>query len=134
MTEDPAPVPPSPSAASVSVISLGIACCVVSVVILADCYYSIFFWLPRAVDFYNSVKAQVDLVTELMARCGRILWVVMSLCAVLSIVEARRRPGHRRTTTIQVTTCVCALVLACLARHALLSSLIGLMQGIGLQR
>jgi hypothetical protein len=127
--EEPAPPP-----ASVSLISLGVTCCVVSVLVLVDCYYSIFFWLPKAMDVFNSVKVRIDVLTEMMARYGRFLWALVTLCAVLSIIEAVRRPGHRRTATIQVATLASALILAALARHALWSSLTNLMQGIGTEK
>jgi len=128
VSEEPAPP------ASVSLISLGVTCCVVSVLVLADCYYSIFAWLPKAIDVFTSVKVRIDMVSDFMARYGKILWVLVAFCAGLSIVEALRRPGHRRTVAIQVATLASALILAGLARHALWSSFVNLLQGIGTER
>jgi hypothetical protein len=126
------PSPPSPG--SVNLIALGITCSVVSVYLLADCYYSIFIYLPRAIDVFKSVKVHVDLVTDLMAHYGKILWALVALCTVLSIVVAFRRPGHRRTVAVQGATFVSALILIFLARHAVWSSFVGLLQGVGTEK
>jgi hypothetical protein len=125
---------PGPAPLSVSATSFGMACSVGAILALVYCYDLVFSFLPKAEDVFRSIKVHMPLVSEVMSRYGWILWSLVALCAVLSVVEAFRRPPTRRTVAIQVAAFASSLILVFLAKEAMWGPLVGLMRGIGTEK
>jgi hypothetical protein len=118
MSDEPTPASapaPVPSVASTSLISLGMACSVMSIPVLLNSAHDIFHWMPRVREVWKSVNVRNELTTDLFSRYGYILWLMVAVSIVLSVILAFRRPGKRRTVAMQVATFVAAVILAYMA-------------------
>jgi len=82
-------------------------------------------------DLMLSVKMNIPRVAQVMAVYGRYLWALVALAAILSIIEAYRRPGERRTVRIQVAAFASGMILFLLTQHAAHSPFISMLKGIG---
>ena len=131
MSEDKPPLPPDPP---VNLVAFGMACAVSSAILLLYAGDYMFLRLNHFRDVFNSVKVRIPMVTELVLDYGIVLWGLVLIGTIISIDQALRKGGLRRTININFGVLAAAIVLAFLVRQAFWHPMLSLFQGVGANR
>lgn len=129
--EAPVALPPSPS---VNLVAFGMACALSSAILLLYAADYLFLRIPLWRDVVKAVKSNVSASVQAVFDWGIAAWGVLLIFTVISVDQACRRAGQRRTIVINVAVLLCTVGLAFLVRHSIWSSLTSLFQGVGTSR
>jgi hypothetical protein len=133
MIEENPARPPEP-APSVNLIAFGMSCAISSAILLLYAADYLFLRLRGMGDVVASVKVHVSLGVQLVYDYGIAVWGVVLICTVVSVDQACRNAGRKRTIILNFLVLIAAVGLAFMVRQAMWGPFTNLMQGIGTQR
>ena len=116
---------------TVNLVAFGIACGVSSAILLLYAADYLFLRLGKAEDIFKSVKVHIPPVTRFAFDWGIATWGVLLIATVVSVDQAFRRAGERRTLLINGIVLVAVMGFVFIVRQAFWQPWIDLLSGIG---
>ena len=116
---------------SVNLIAFGITCGVSSAILLLYAADYLFLRLNKAEDVFKSVKVHIPVMTQFAFDWGIAAWGVLLILTVISVDQAFRRAGERRTLLINGMVLVAVIGFVFIVRQAFWQPWILMLSGIG---
>lgn len=110
------------------------ACALSSSIFLLYAADYLFLRIPLWSDLVKAVKVTVSPGVQAVFDWGIALWGILLIFTVVSVDQACRKAGQRKTLVINVLVLLCTIGLAFMVRQSIWTSLTSLFQGVGASR